>query len=146
MKKKTNGTELLSKYNSDLVDLQTKADIIREKRDYLLISQHFEEFKKLEGKYFKFRNGYGGNQKKWWQYLKVKSIKKEDLYVSGEDRVLSYFTGITFEITSLGIAEIQFNHKGYVHSLDSYTEISESEFNKQLKSLIGKLALQQSSR
>lgn len=47
MKKKTNGTELISKYNSDLVDLQTKADIIREKRDYLLISQHFEEFKKL---------------------------------------------------------------------------------------------------
>ena len=138
MKKKTNGTELISKYNSDLVDLQTKADIIREKRDYLLISQHFEEFKKLEGKYFKFRNSYGGNQKKWWQYLKVQSIKKEDLYVSGE-KVFSHFTGMTFELTSNDIAEIKINHKGYAHALDSYTEISEAEFNKQLKSLIGKI-------
>jgi len=34
--------------------------------------------KKYEGKYFKFRNSYGGDRKKWWMYVKCMKVKSRD--------------------------------------------------------------------
>ena len=97
----------------------------REMRDL-----YFPKFKKLEGTCYKTRNSFGGNRRPWWLYIKILSIKRNDLYLSyGKDKqVLSYYSGVSFEACSDGSIRIENRRTGYVHSLDK--RISESEFNK----------------
>lgn len=108
--------------------LQKQLTKIEKKERLELIKKYLPEFKKLEGKYFKFRSGYGGDYKKWWVYTKVLLITADDLYEGGGDTpCLSRLTGWRFQTDAFSVFTVAKNCDGYVHLLGE--EITEHEFN-----------------
>ena len=104
--------------------LQKIKDLERKK----LIEKHYPKFKKLEGNCYKKKNHYGSPKKPsdyWFTYTKVLEIKEEDIFYDIIDnKVLSRFIGISFDIDKFGIRQ----DDSYVHLLGK--KITEKEFSK----------------
>lgn len=109
-------------------ELQRQLDEITLKEDNEMIDKAYPALKEYEGKYFKVKNSYG-NGKDWWIYIKVTSVERSDMYVSGE-KVLSNYTGVHFQTDVAGRIHVELNYRGYIHSLEK--EISEKVFYKEL--------------
>ncbi len=101
---------------------------------------HYPAIKKqYEGKYFKKRNTYGGNDKGWNLYVHVVEIKPEHVYFIGKNNEpTSHFSGWTFEFTSDKTLSISQEKSGYIHSLVG-KEISKKEFMSAFNKEIAKL-------
>lgn len=121
------------------LELQAQLKAIEEQELKEKIAQNYPDFKKLEGKCFKYKNSFGGVEKPsdyWWMYTKVTEIKESDIYTSGENVLCSY-TGFTFQTDKYKQITINPNEIGYVHSLQD--EISEKEFNRAWSRMIANI-------
>lgn len=110
--------------------LQEELRQIEEKEFKKLIEKHYPEFKKLEGKCFKVRNGYSCPETEsdyWFLYVKIQKIEKDDLYQSGEN-ILAHFHGWNFQTDKYGRISIEFGYNNYVHSMSEENEITNEEF------------------
>jgi len=99
---------------------------LREGLREIEVNERAEENQKYLGKYYKYRNSYGGDREEWWIYVRVDEIKDNGiLYTS-------------FEKTSMNYIEIKLKDYAYGHHLFE-NEISEREYaeawQKQLKEL-----------
>jgi len=125
---------LSSKYEKE--QLQKQLNVIAERERKEFIKKHYPEFKKLEGKYFKYRNSYGHGTG-WWLYKTVTEIKESDVYDTGSNGPACRYKGWSFEICSNGHISIETIKSGYTHSLE--TEITKKEFNAAWNKMIDKL-------
>jgi hypothetical protein len=126
---------------SEKLELLKQLKAIEEKEFNEIIEANYPEFKKLEGKYFKYKNCYSCPQKKsdyWWLYSKVVTVEKENLYKSGEN-VLATCTCWGFQTDKNGMININPIYETYTHSLG--VEISKSEFEKAWKATLNELSL-----
>lgn len=114
------------KLNLTKEQLREQLNKIEEQEEKEMIKERYPEFKKLEGKYFKYLNSYGSDYKKWGVYTKVIEIKPSDLYNVGRG-VDCHFTGFSFEFDKIGLITIENIKRGHTHLLGD--EISEAEFN-----------------
>lgn len=112
-------------------ELQKKLNAIEKAERKQMVKDHFPEFKKLEGKYFKTRNSYGGKWKKWWLYRKVLSVKPSGMYISNTSPMCNTIQA-NFELCSDGKVNIE-KTTGYAHSLGS--EISKKEFDSAVRKI-----------
>lgn len=81
-----------------------------------------ELIKKYVGKYFKYRNSYGGSDNGWWLYQYVVSLDK-DFNLPNPT-----FYVITFQKTTMNVIEYRYKEFTFQSSLG--TEISKTEFMK----------------
>ena len=95
----------------ELLEIFTEA---RDELDDIRTKRVEEENTPLVGKYFKYRNSYGGGSEGWWLYARVDNV-------SG-----SSISATTFEKTSSDIFEAQ--TKSWWSKHDGYMEINELEF------------------
>ena len=113
----------------NLTKEQLRAELAKieqqERKD--LIKNEYPNFKKLEGTFWKTRNGYGGGTKKWWYYTKITKIKPSDVYDTCGNGITSTFEGYTFQTCTYNTFTVEQEKRGYIHSLGE--QISESEFN-----------------
>jgi len=112
--------------------LREKLREIEEEEFRQAVENEYPAFKAMEGKCFKTQNCYSSPKKKsdyWPLYVKIQSIKKEDLYLSVNNEILAQFKGISFQTDNLGRTHVIPNYEGYVHSLEANSEISPEEFN-----------------
>lgn len=118
--------------------LKKELDALAKAERKEIIEQHYPQFKKrFEGKYFKYRNRYGGDSKGWWLYTKVTEIKPEFVYDTGGNGITSHYRGWSFQVTEDGNISIDKVKYGYVHSLKQ--EISETEFLAAWNKMIEKI-------
>jgi hypothetical protein len=118
-------------------EIQKQLNEIAEQERKELIETHYPEFKKLVGKYFKTRNGYGSDTPKWWLYVKVTEIKPEDVYDTCGKGATCHFKGYSFQTTCYGHFSVEMISSGYMHSLGK--EITEGEFNEAWNKAMGNL-------
>lgn len=131
----------MKKLSKEELQKQLREILNEEERQIAMV--HYPEFKKMEGKYFKYRNNYSCPEKPsdyWFMYTKVTEVKPEDVYMIG-DGPTCYYNGWSFQTDKNGEIFIKLSEQGYAHRLQ--TEITEAEFleawnklNNTLKSLI----------
>lgn len=117
--------------------LQKEMNSIEGKISSEIRAKHYPKIKKqYEGKCFKISNGYN-NEERWWLFVKITSIKPDDVYDTGGNGVTSHYTGYSFQTTIANITEIEQIKTGYAHSLEN--EITEQEFNAEWNKMIERL-------
>lgn len=119
------------KLNLTKEQLQKQLNDIAEKENKEMVEKYYPEFKKFEGRYFKYKNNYSCPTKKsdyWFTYTKVVKVSPDDIYDTRGNGVTSRFNGWYFEVDKFGHTSISSIEGGYIHSLDK--EITETEFNK----------------
>lgn len=107
-------------------ELQKQLKKIEKQEEKEFVKQHFPQFKKLEGKYFKRRNSYGQG-KNWWMYIKITSITEQDVYTGVGGIALCHYRGYSFQTCSDGNISIEQVKRGYMHDIG--TEITKKEFD-----------------
>lgn len=117
--------------------LQKEMNAIEEKISSEIRAKHYPKLKKqYEGKCFKISNGYN-DKERWWLFVKVTSIKPDDVYDTRGNGVTSHYTGYSFQTTTTPQVEVEEIRTGYVHSLKN--EITEDEFNSEWNKMIARL-------
>jgi hypothetical protein len=120
--------------------LQKELNAIAKQEHKEMIDANYPEFKKLEGRFFKYKNSYSLPEKPsdyWWLYQKVIEIKPEDIYM-GANGPLSHYRGWSFQTDKHGTITIENNKHGYVHGLEK--EITEAEFNEAWNKMVERLS------
>ena len=113
--------------------METKEELIKklrkieEKEKRELIEKFYPQLKSFEGKCFRIKNSYGSGQK-WWMYVIIKKVEKNDAYLSGET-VLSTFSGISFQTDCFGNMRIEPKFTSFIHSMSEKDEITRKQFN-----------------
>ena len=118
-------------------ELLKKLRKIEEKEKKELIDRYYPQLKAFEGKCFRIKNSYGGG-KKWWMYVIITKVDKNDAYLSGET-VLSTFSGISFQTDCFGNMRIEPKYTTFIHSLSEKNEITRKQFNLAFLQLQSKL-------
>ncbi len=98
--------------------------VAQERKDFT--AKHYPECKAFEGRYFKYRNSYGGDNKGWWLYTKVVEVKPEVVYEINDGDATATYSGWSFQTDTHKQVSIEKNRRSYLHSLGK--EISETEF------------------
>ena len=109
---------------------------IEEAERQKMISENYEEFKKLEGKCFKFRNNYSCPEKKsdyWWMYKQVIAIPEDGIYQTSTG-VSCHLKCWTFQTDKYGASTINPDDTTYAHSLGE--EITKEEFDAAFEKMI----------
>jgi len=120
----------MKKGNPIKEQLQKQLNAIAKQEEKELIAKHYPEFKKLEGKYFKYKNSYSCPEKPsdyWFLYTKITEIKPDDVYNTRGNGVACHFKGWSFQTDKYANISVEKKKTGYVHSLGQ--EITENEFH-----------------
>src|SRR5690606_5369096 len=119
---------------------------IERKEEARRIEAAYPKLKKVEGKYFKFKNSYSLPETPsdyWWLFIKVTEVRKEDLYIGWDEEVMGKFRGWSFCTDKYSTIEIsmddQMSSFRYLHFLDDCKEITEDEFNREWNKMVDKL-------
>ena len=116
------------KLEKELKTLEKPVSVVRKQLRDVEAKLYTIEKSKMIGKCFKFHNTYGGDDKKWWFYIKVLSYKYEE-----------GLRTLEFQETSTGHFELNANSMRYTSDFDeSYIPISEDEFNTEFIKHTGK--------
>lgn len=118
-------------------ELLKKLRKIEEKEKKELIDRYYPQLKAFEGKCFRIKNSYGGG-KKWWMYVIITKVDKNDAYLSG-GTVLSTFSGISFQTDCFGNMRIEPKYTTFIHSMSEKNEITRKQFNLAFLQLQSKL-------
>lgn len=118
-------------------ELLKKLRKIEEKEKKELIDRYYPQLKAFEGKCYRIKNSYGGGQK-WWMYVLITKVDKNDAYLSGET-VLSTFSGISFQTDCFGNMRIEPKYTTFIHSMSEKNEITRKQFNLAFLQLQSKL-------
>jgi hypothetical protein len=111
-------------------ELQKQLDIIVKREEKEMIEAYYPEFKKNEGKCFKYRAENTN------YYTKVTKIKPSDVYNTHGNGVACRYTGWSFHTDKRGNISIH-EENSYIHCLGK--AISNKEFDAAFNKLIDKL-------
>lgn len=113
--------------------------VIEEKELNDLIEKHYPEFKKLEGKCFKYKNSYSLPENEsdyWFKYIKILKIEKENINKRNQE-ILCTCKTFSFQKDKYGEIKINPNDNDYVHFLiKNNIEITNDEFKKEYNKLL----------
>ena len=118
-------------------ELLKKLRKIEEKEKKELIDRYYPQLKTFEGKCFRIKNSYGGG-KSWWMYVIITKVDKNNAYLSG-GKVLSTFSGISFQTDCFGNMRIEPKYTTFIHSMSEKNEITRKQFNLAFLQLQSKL-------
>lgn len=115
--------------------IQIKKDELRQQlvdlsdREYeLLIEDHYPEFKKKEGNYYKRKNSTGGSDRKeWFIYYRLNEVIKESIHETSWG-VTFRFKGVSFEIVYDNSVVVNPEFEGYFDEKDFF-KIGVVEYN-----------------
>lgn len=117
-----------TKSNLTKEELLKELSLIKVHEHEEMIKTHYPKFKKMEGKFYKKKNSYGGDKpsQSWWLYTRIDTITEDDVYSTSSDLVSSRFAGLQFQVDRDKHVYIEPIKSGYVHLLG--VEISEKEY------------------
>lgn len=123
----------IAQIDNEIIKLRQKQNRIHKQEEKELIPK----FKKQWiGRCFKYRNSYGGDQKKWWLYSMVTDITGVNFCRTPASPHLNV---ISFQKCSM--EEFRIKVKEFNYDMDSHIEIKPSEFNIEYKKILKELTL-----
>lgn len=122
-------------------ELQKQLNEIEEQELSEIIDIHYPEFKKLEGKFFKYKNNYScpdSPKDYWFMYSKVIKITRDDIREGfGDNKAMSSCEVMSFQTDKDGKVFIDKCKATYTHLLGN--EISKKIFDREWAKMINSI-------
>lgn len=119
----------LSWYQGKLRQLNEEIYAVNTEYNSCLADLYYPKFKEMIGRYYKSKHHYSSDSSSlFYEYHVFLDVQPEDLYVSSDEKVLSYCRASSISRRADGNIRINLSEGNYVHCLGE--EISEREYKE----------------